>query len=132
MNSVIDKNNKRFFKVKNPSDEFLCALCSTPRQMKYSKHLNKKNYLQIVVISLFLTWFLWDLMSYKALSLFFIVWTIFEIVKKALYRKEIPCPYCGFDATWYRRNVKFARKKVDHFWNSVPKDTKSNQTLADL
>jgi hypothetical protein len=110
----------RFFKVKNPSRKFMCALCNSPREIKYSKHLSPKNYAQIAVVSIFLTWALWPWMGFKALSMGFIVWAVFEGVNKILYRKEIPCPYCGFDATWYRRNVKIARKKVDEFWLKAP------------
>lgn len=39
-----------------------------------------------------------------------------EIANKMLYRKEIPCPYCGFDATWYRRDVTVANQKVKDYW----------------
>lgn len=44
------------------------------------------------------------------------VWMSFELINKMLYRKDIPCPYCGFDATWYRRDVKIAHKKVQEYW----------------
>ena len=30
---------------------------------------------------------------------------------------ELPCPHCGFDATWYKRDVKVARRQVLDFWN---------------
>lgn len=133
MNSYdFNKKDTRFYKVKNPSKEFLCALCNTKRQMRYTKHLNIVNYYQIVVSSGFLVWLLWDLMSYKAFSLFFIIWTTFEVVKKMLYRKEIPCPHCGFDATWYRRDVKVARNKVENFWKISGHDDSKGKTLASL
>ena len=45
-----------------------------------------------------------------------IVWGLFEGIHKLQFRKEIPCPYCGFDATWYKRDVKMARKAVKEFW----------------
>lgn len=44
------------------------------------------------------------------------LWIAFEVVNKILYRKGIPCPYCGFDATWYRRDVKIAHQKVRDYW----------------
>jgi hypothetical protein len=109
--------NKRFFKVKKPSRHFICALCSAPRQMKYKKNLNEMNYIQITVLAVFLAWAFYPLMGAKSLSLVFVLWPIFEVVNKILYRKEIPCPYCGFDATWYRRDVKVAKKKVEEFWS---------------
>ena len=30
--------------------------------------------------------------------------------------KQISCPHCGFDATWYKRDVKVARQLVKDFW----------------
>ena len=33
------------------------------------------------------------------------------------YRKEIPCPHCGFDASWYKKDVKIARRLVKEFWD---------------
>jgi hypothetical protein len=112
-----DLKNKRFFKVKKPSRHFICALCSAPRQMKYKKNLNEKNYIQITVLAVFLAWAFYPIMGIKSLSLVFILWPIFEVANKILYRKEIPCPYCGFDATWYRRDVKIAKQKVEEFWS---------------
>lgn len=117
MNKVNPLQTGRFYKVKNPKKNFLCALCSAPRQMKYSKNLAGKNFLQIIVLSSFLSWAFFPLMGGKALTLIFPVWMLVELVNKMLYRKEIPCPYCGFDATWYRRDVNIANNKVKAFWN---------------
>lgn len=111
-----DIKKKRFFKVKNANKNFLCALCKSPRQMKYAKNLTEFNYIQIVLLSAFLSWLLYPVMGLKALSLVLVIWPIFEVTNKMLYRREIPCPYCGFDATWYRRDVKVAKRKVEDFW----------------
>jgi hypothetical protein len=109
--------NKKFFKVKNSKNEFLCALCKAPRQMRYSKNLSKVFYLRLLLLSAFLGWALHPVMGVKALAGILVLWPIAEFVNKILYRKEIPCPYCGFDATWYRRDVKIAKKKVETFWS---------------
>lgn len=107
---------KRFYKVKNPSKNFLCALCSAPRSMKYSKNLSFKNYLQIILISAAISWSGFEWIGPEVIFSVFIVWPLFEIANKLLYRKEVPCPYCGFDATWYRRDVKKANALVKEFW----------------
>lgn len=114
----IGKNfqSKRFYKVKKPRSSFLCALCSAPRQMKYSKNLSLKNYFQLTLLAVSLSWLCFPLMGFKSLFWVWIIWPAAEMVNKLLYRKEIPCPYCGFDATWYRRDVRIARKKVEEFW----------------
>ena len=124
-----DLKNKRFFRVKKPSRHFICALCSAPRQMKYKKNLNEKNYIQITVLAVFLAWAFYPIMGLKSLCLVFILWPSFEVANKILYRKEIPCPYCGFDATWYRRDVKVAKQKVEEFWSEKLPSTIDNQNL---
>ncbi len=109
--------NKKFFKVKNSKNEFLCALCKAPRQMRYSKNLSKMFYFRLFLFSAFLAWAAYAFLGPKAMSAIIVIWPIAEFVNKILYRKEIPCPYCGFDATWYRRDVKVAKKKVESFWS---------------
>jgi hypothetical protein len=120
--------NKKFFKVKNSKKEFLCALCKSPRQMRYSKNLSKMVYLRLLLLSSFLIWALHPAMGVKAILIVLPLWPIVEFANKILYRKEIPCSYCGFDATWYRRDVKVAKRKVDAFWSErLPsKQEKSN------
>lgn len=108
--------DRKFFKVKNPNKSFLCALCSAPRQMKYNRNLSFKNYLQITTLAVGLVYFLFPVFGFKSIYLMFVIWFIAEVANKILYRNELPCPYCGFDATWYRRDVKVARKKVEDFW----------------
>ena len=41
-----------------------------------------------------------------------------EVYKRLNFRKEIPCPHCGFDASWYKRDVKVARKLVERHWET--------------
>ena len=121
---IDDLKNKRFFKVRNANRQFICALCEAPRQMKYKKNLSEINYIQIALISAALSWLLFPIMGAKSFTLVFILWPAFEIVNKMFYRKEIPCPYCGFDATWYRRDVNVAKKKVEEFWSEkLPSNT---------
>ena len=121
-NSASKLNISRIYKIKNPARKFLCALCATPREVYYAKNLSRKNYVQIFSLSAFLSWGLWPLVGPKGLNVWFLVWAIFELVNKLLYRREIPCPHCGFDATWYRRDVKVAKKKVEEFWQEHKRD----------
>ena len=106
----------RFYKFKKVEKKFLCALCSAPREMRYSKHLKSANYLQIILISIALSWIFFPIIGAEAVFAVFLIWPVFEVTNKILYRKEIPCSYCGFDATWYRRDVKVANQKVKEFW----------------
>lgn len=76
------------------------------------------NYLQIILVSGVVTWLLFPLIGEKSLVTVFVVWMAFELINKMLYRKEIPCPYCGFDATWYKRDVKVAHRKVKEYWQT--------------
>jgi hypothetical protein len=49
-----------------------------------------------------------------------IIWGLFESIHKSLYRKDLKCPYCGFDPKWYKKDVKLARQKVEEFLKQNP------------
>jgi hypothetical protein len=100
--------------------KFYCALCRSPREMNYRKNLTNKNYLQIIVTSVFLTWLFFPVFGFKCFWIFFFVWGAFELTNKILYRRELPCPHCAFDPTWYRKDVKVARQKVLEFFENNP------------
>lgn len=122
----------RFYKVKSAKKEFLCALCSAPRAMKYSKNLSVKNYVQITILAITLGVFLFPLIGPKSFVVALPIWIIFEVGNKLLYRKEITCPYCGFDATWYRRDVKLAKNNVSSFWKeNYPELMKEKNTVLE-
>ena len=70
------------------------------------------------MISVVLSLLLFPLMGLKSMFMVFGVWAIYETVYKSLYRKEIPCPHCGFDTTWYKRDVRVAKRLVEQFWAS--------------
>ena len=72
----------------------------------------KQNIASIVLISI-----TFPLMGAKTFFWPFVVWMFFEGIRKILFRREIPCPHCGFDATWYRKDVKVARQQVQEFWD---------------
>jgi hypothetical protein len=63
----------------------------------------------------------------KCFFIFFVSWGIFELSVRTDYKKQIACPHCGFDATWYKRDVKVARQIVKDFW--AQKETPSNQKI---
>lgn len=131
-NKLHPLQTKRFYKVKNPTKEFLCALCSAPRSMKYNRSLNHKQYLQIVLISVTVSWLFFPVVGAESIFAIFLVWPVFELINKALYRKEIPCPYCGFDATWYRRDVKKANELVKKFWATNYPDLVNPHNIEDV
>lgn len=110
----------KFFKVKDPTREFYCALCRAPRALRYERRLTTANYLQVVMITITITAATYTTIGLRGLSSFFIIWLFFETSRKMLYRKDLPCSYCGFDPTWYRRDVRVARKKVEEFLKENP------------
>lgn len=65
---------------------------------------------------------LYPLMELKGIFSFFVVWGAFEAALRVNFRKEVPCPHCGFDASWYKKDVKVARQKVDEFWKTRTPD----------
>jgi hypothetical protein len=78
--------------------------------------LTKKNYLQILLTSVVLGSFLFPLMGIKCFFVFFVLWAVFELSIRTDFKKQVPCPHCGFDATWYKKDVKVARQVVKDFW----------------
>ncbi len=114
---------KRVYKIKNPVTNFLCPLCSSERGLKYKSKLSALNYLHIFMLCIVSSLVLWGLMEFKVVYTWFIIWALYEGIHKMLFRKEIPCPHCGFDATWYKRDVRVARKKVAAFWEAKQDET---------
>lgn len=108
---------KRTYKYKSPSRAFFCPLCRTERAITISPRLTKKNYVQILLTSIVFGSALFPLMGGKCFFIFFIVWAVFELSIRTDFKKQVPCPHCGFDATWYKKDVKVARQVVKDFWD---------------
>ena len=118
-------------RVRRFGKKFFCPLCRSERTMRVSSRLSGLNYLQIFITSSCLVALLWPVMGAKGLFLFFAVWSLFEFVRRLIFKKNIPCPHCGFDATWYKKDVKVARKIVEDFWKDKNKDKDPEQALKD-
>ena len=116
----------RIFKIKNPATKFYCPLCRTERAFIYHPHLSSKHYVQIFMTSVILVLLTFPIMGYGSFASFFLVWGIFEMAVRLLFRQEVPCPHCGFDASWYKRDVKVAKRRVQEFW--AQKNNAPNQT----
>lgn len=109
---------KRPYKFKNPVLDFYCPLCRSKRSLVYGSKLMKKHYVQIGITSLLIMLLTYRMMDARIFLWPLIVWGMFESYHKFMFRKEVPCPYCGFDATWYKRDVKVARRVVQEFWEN--------------
>lgn len=108
--------DKRTYHIKEPAISFFCPLCSMPREIGHSHRLSLANIIQITLISVVLVVMTVDTMQAYSIIFPFVVWFGFEAARRILFKKEIPCPHCGFDATWYKRDVKVARRLVSEFW----------------
>lgn len=106
--------------MKKNSKEIFCACCRTPRKLRYNRHLSTMNYLQILIIAGAVAGIAFPWLGSKGLVALPIVWVSFETIHKSLYRKDLKCPYCGFDPTWYKKDVKLARRKVEEFLRENP------------
>lgn len=106
----------RVYKYKNKNRNFFCPLCRTERNVNVSPRLTKKNVVQIALTSVIFGAILFPLMGAESFFVFFLVWGAFELSIRSDFKKQVPCPHCGFDATWYKRDVKVARQKVAEFW----------------
>ena len=108
----------RTYVAKHPSLEFYCPLCRSKRYFQYRPHLSRKQYLQVLLATVVVSLATFSLTSWRCFIFFFIFWAMVELVNRCLLRKEVPCPYCGFDAAVYRRDVKQARAVVKKFWDA--------------
>ncbi len=105
---------------KSHTRDCFCALCRTPRKLRYTRSIQSRHYFQILVLTLVATaslspWFAW-----KGVLSLPIIWIIFDSSYKSLYRKDLKCPFCGFDPAWYKKDVKFTRQKVEEFLKANP------------
>lgn len=117
--------DNRPYRLRRPAMRFFCPLCRTERSISTRPRLSIWNYVQIAIASVFFFMVLFPVMEWNSFYIGFIIWIGAEAVVRLRFKKEIPCPHCGFDATWYKRDVKVARKLVDQFW------TAQNTTAAD-
>lgn len=121
----------RVYKYKNQANTFFCPLCRTERGITTSPRLTKKNYVQILLTSIILGAALFPFIGANCFIVFFVSWGLFELAVRTDYKKQIACPHCGFDATWYKRDVKVAKQIVKDFWlQKQPLSDQKNQPTA--
>lgn len=108
----------RSFQYKNHANVFFCPLCSSQRVQRVRPKLTWHNHIQLTLLTLFTTLILFPALQWGGLMTYFLFWGLFDGFRRVLFKKEVPCPHCGFDASWYKRDVKMARKKVEEFWAS--------------
>ena len=106
--------------MKKTKNEYFCALCRTPRKLRYSRHLTNKHFVQILMLALVFTALTFPMLSFKGAVSLPVIWVLFESIQKSLYRKDLKCPHCGFDPKWYRKDLKLARQKVEEFIQQNP------------
>jgi hypothetical protein len=107
-------------KKKNSSRDCFCALCRSPRKLHYSRYLSGIHYLQILTLTIVIAAIAFPWFGLKGLASLPLVWAAFESIHKSLYRKDLQCPFCGFDPKWYKKDVKLARQKVEEFLKQNP------------
>lgn len=106
--------------MKKNSKDCFCALCRSPRKLRYSRYLSARHYIQILVLTVGFTACSYPWLNWKGAASLPIIWAIFESIHKSLYRKDLKCPFCGFDPKWYKKDVKLARQKVEEFLKQNP------------
>jgi len=106
----------RTYRFKKPAMQFFCPLCRTERAISMGHRLSVMNYLQITLVTLMITAALYEWVELRGLLSFFPLWMGFEGIRRMLFSRQVPCPHCGFDASWYKRDVKVARRLVGEFW----------------
>ncbi len=107
----------RSYKYKKGQLNFFCPLCSCSRSIVHNHKMSRSHHVQIFILTTFMTLIFYQWAGLKTLFLYFFFWAAFEFVRRSLFKKELPCPHCGFDASWYKKDVKVAKAKVKEFWS---------------
>lgn len=115
---------KRIYRFKSASNNFYCPLCRTPRAIMVQPRPSFKNHLQILLTTSVMVLLFYPIMEWRALVFFFIIWGGLEAFQRLLFKKDVPCPHCGFDASWYKKDVREAKRRVQEFW--VTKNAEKN------
>ena len=123
--------DRRPYKLKSAVFEFLCPLCGVERGISVHYKLTTKNFFQIGIIGLVSFLISFTFMGLGGLIVFPVVGISFEFVRRAIFRKEIPCPHCGFDAVWYKKDVPKARDLVHQFWDKNNQEANVYQENSD-
>jgi hypothetical protein len=132
---------KRVYHYKKPSMEFYCPLCRSRRAFLYRPGLSMKHYVQMLITTVVISLATFSMTSWRCFIYFFILWAAFEFFNRVLLCREVPCPHCGFNASWYKRDVKVARQLVKKFWEgknistgtaSASKTTEQNKKEKDV
>ena len=118
----------RPYRQKKPVLDFLCPLCGAERQFSRSYKMTGKNYFQMLIVSIVMLLVFYPFMAMKGLIFFPVCFAVFEMWARVSFRKDIPCPHCGFDASWYKRDVVKARRIVQDFWER--KKVNKNKTVT--
>lgn len=121
------KFDARPYKHKNPVKRFLCPLCGVERAFNMTYRLSPKHYFQMIIVAVFTSMILFPLMQWNGIFSFFVIWACFELGIRLAFRKEIPCPHCGFDASWYKKDINVARKLVKDFWKEQESNDETGQ-----
>ncbi len=122
----------RTYRYKKSAMDFFCPLCRTQRNFSISFRLSPMNYVQMGIITTLFTAATFSWWEFRGVFIFFLLWPLFEFTRRALYKREIPCPHCGFDASWYKKDVKVARQLVSDFWQHHPAYSQNDQNSTDL
>ena len=112
---------ERTYRFKKVDLEFFCPLCSSKRAITTGHRLTILNYGQIALVTGLFTALLWPWAGLRGFLCFFPFLMVFEGARRMLFSRGVPCPHCGFDAAWYKRDVKVARRLVDEFWEDKDK-----------
>jgi uncharacterized Zn-finger protein len=120
--------HQRILKLKKPTQEIFCPLCRTLRHIRFSPRMKKHHFIQMTVLTFLFVFFFWNIFKERGLFIFFLIWSLWEGFVRWSYKKEVPCPHCGFDATLYKRDVRQARQKVKEFWNQ--KDVEYSRSIV--
>lgn len=92
-----------------------CAFCKTQRKVYVHKHLTYMEVLGLVILSLILTYAIYQSLDLRGLLFIGVFLLIGELFSQLKWRASMVCRNCGFDPVVYVRDPEQAGLKIKAF-----------------
>jgi hypothetical protein len=96
----------------NSTQKRLCAFCRTERRVYMKKGIRLSDFATALMMSLAVTYMIWQSLNPKAIVIFVCLLVIMEIVILVRHRLSVVCQYCGFDPHVYLKKPERAAELV--------------------
>lgn len=97
-------------KKRRPNQTFFCPCCGKERGVATSSKMTTANYIQVFLTGTFFFLLTVYYIKWAAISFYFLAWIVIEFSKRAIFKEELKCPHCNFNALLLKDHLH----KLDH------------------